>query len=172
MNFLRDWLVGGSRSNDSNAVGVLVAGGGVGKTTLSRVVGSKLNSHDPNIRSADERVRWPGSETSRPCRVCCRPRFHPQSFQPGTSSLHPRELQTQSLRRFGRVASTCSLRVLGCWFYWSDQVSLTMPWASMVHGFQQEIEGNVPRLRGTRTAGRLLRRCWQIVLVERLCLPQ
>ena len=49
MNFLRDWLVGGSRSSDSNAVGVLVAGGGVGKTTLSRVVGSKLNSHDPNI---------------------------------------------------------------------------------------------------------------------------
>ena len=27
----------------------------------------------------------------------------------------------------GRVASTCSLRALDCWFYWSDQVSLTMP---------------------------------------------
>ena len=62
-----------------------------------------------------------------PPEVCCRPRLHPQSFQPGTSSLQSRELQTQSLRRFGRVASTCSLSVLDCWLYWSDQVSLTMP---------------------------------------------
>ena len=62
-----------------------------------------------------------------PPAVCCRPRLHPQSFQPGTSSLQSRELQTQSLRRLGRVASTCSLSVLDCWLYWSDQVSLTMP---------------------------------------------
>ena len=48
-------------------------------------------------------------------------------FQPGTSSLQSRELQTQSLRRLGRVASTCNLSVLDCWLYWSDQVSLTMP---------------------------------------------
>ena len=42
--------------------------------------------------------------------------------------LYNREnLQTQSLRCFGRVASTCSLRVLGRWFYWSGQVSLTVP---------------------------------------------
>ena len=59
--------------------------------------------------------------------VCCRPRLHPQSLQPGTSSLQSRNLQTQSLRRFGRVASTCSLRDLDCWFYCSEQVSLTMP---------------------------------------------
>ena len=62
-----------------------------------------------------------------PAEVCCRPRLHPQSFQPGTSSLQSRELQTQSLRRFGRVASTCSLRVLDFWLYWSDQVSLAVP---------------------------------------------
>ena len=49
-------------------------------------------------------------------------------FNPGTSSLQPGELQTQSLHRLGRVASTCSLRALDCWwFYWFDQVSLTMP---------------------------------------------
>ena len=42
--------------------------------------------------------------------------------------LYNREnLQTQSLRRFGRVASTCSLKVPDCWLDWSDQVSLTMP---------------------------------------------
>ena len=33
-----------------------------------------------------------------PPEACCRPRLHPQSFQPGTSSLQSRELQTQSLR--------------------------------------------------------------------------
>jgi hypothetical protein len=31
-------------------------------------------------------------------------------LQPGTSSLQPRKLQTQSLRRLDRVASTCGLR--------------------------------------------------------------
>ena len=42
--------------------------------------------------------------------------------------LYNREdLQTQSLRRFGRVASTCSLRDLDRWLYCSEQVSLTMP---------------------------------------------
>ena len=42
--------------------------------------------------------------------------------------LYNREnLQTQSLRRFGRVASTCSLSVLDGWLYCSDHLSLTMP---------------------------------------------
>ena len=62
-----------------------------------------------------------------PAEIYRRSLLDPQSFQPGTSSLQPGELQTPSLRRLGRVASTCSLRALDCWFYWSDQVSLTMP---------------------------------------------
>ena len=33
----------------------------------------------------------------------------------------------------GRVASTCSLRNLDCWLYWSDPVSLTMPCGVLIH---------------------------------------
>ena len=62
-----------------------------------------------------------------PAAIRRRPRLDPQSFQPGMSSLQPRELQTQSLGRLGRVASTCSLRALDRWFHWSHPGSLTMP---------------------------------------------
>ena len=69
-------------------LGSRIASVAVGGSTIE----PKIHTH----RSADENERWPGS---------------------GTSSLQPRELQTQSLRRFGRVASTCGLRDLDCWFY-------------------------------------------------------
>ena len=83
----------------------------------------KLTPTVPPTRRSDGQVQ----RHQDPAEVCCPPRLHPQSFQPGTSSLQSRELQTQSLRRLGRVASTCSLSVLDCWLYWADQVSLTMP---------------------------------------------
>ena len=83
----------------------------------------KLTPTVPPTRTSDGQVQGRQDRAE----VCCRPRLHPQSFQPGTSFLQSRELQTQSLRRLGRVASTCSLSVLDGWLYWSDQVSLTMP---------------------------------------------
>ena len=95
----------------------------------------KLTPTVPPTRRSDGQVQ----RHQDPAEVCCRPRLHPQSFQPGTSSLQSRELQTQSLRRLGRVASTCSLSVLDRWLYWSDQVSLTMP--------SPVIAGNCPQRR-------------------------
>ena len=71
--------------------------------------------------------------------ICCRPRLHPQSFQSGTSSLQSRGLQTQSLRPFNRVASTCSLRDLDCWLYCSDQVNLTMPLGFQIRPIDREL---------------------------------
>ena len=45
----------------------------------------------------------------------------------------PKAIVTDRLRSYGaamkvigRVASTCSLRDLDCWLYWSDPVSLTI----------------------------------------------
>ena len=68
------------------------------------------NSHQPFRRreGSDGQVQ----ERQDPAEIYRRPRLDPQLFQPGPSSLQPRKLQTQSLRRLGRVASTCSLRAL------------------------------------------------------------
>ena len=57
----------------------------------------KLTPTVPATRKSDGQVQ----RHQDPAEVCRRPRLHPQSFQPGTSSLQPRNLQTQSLRRFG-----------------------------------------------------------------------
>ena len=73
----------------------------------------KLTPTIPPTRRRDGQVQ----RHQDPAEVCCRPRLHPQSFQPRPSSLQSRELQTQSLHCFGRVASTCSLRDLDCWLY-------------------------------------------------------
>ena len=70
----------------------------------------KLTPTIPPTRRRDGQVQ----RHQDPAEVCCRSRLHPQSFQPGTSSLQSRNLQTQSLRRLGRVASTCSLSVPDC----------------------------------------------------------
>ena len=83
------------------------------------------NSHQPFRRRERAMARFRDIKTLQ--QFAAAHASHPQSFQPGTSSLQSRNLQTQSLRRFGRVASTCSLRDLDCWLYYSDQVSLTMP---------------------------------------------
>ena len=95
-----------------------------------QICGQWLNNRAENAHQPFPPTRKSDGQVQRhqdPPEVCCRPRLHPQSFQPGTSSLQSRNLQTQSLRRFGRVASTCSLRDLDCWLYYSDQVSLTTP---------------------------------------------
>ena len=62
-----------------------------------------------------------------PAKVRFRPCLDPQSFQSRTSSQPPRNLQRKTHYRVGRMASTCSLITLGCRFYRSALVSLTMP---------------------------------------------
>ena len=84
------------------------------------------NSHQPFRRREGAMARFRDIKTLQ--KFAANHASIHQSFQSGTSSLQSRELQIQSLRRLGRVASTCSLRVLGRWFYWSGQVSLTVPW--------------------------------------------
>ena len=46
----------------------------------------------------------------------------------------PRHFQTLPSCRPGRVASTCSLRVLNCKFYRSEPVSPTMPYGTLLPG--------------------------------------
>ena len=85
----------------------------------------------------DEKERWPGSGTSRACR----------NLLPLTSSIRnhfnqERHLSNRENFKLNRSAALAewrpaaasaegSLRVLDCWFYWSDQVSLTMPYGSI-----------------------------------------
>ncbi len=45
--FLRSWLVGSSTAMKSTSLSVLIANGGVGKTTLSRVLCERIHRHDP-----------------------------------------------------------------------------------------------------------------------------
>ena len=84
------------------------------------------NSHQPFRRREGGRdVEIPGRKDL--AEVCLNSCFDPQSFQSRTSSQPPQNLQRKSHCRVGRMASACCLRPLGCRFYRSALVSLTMP---------------------------------------------
>ena len=83
------------------------------------------NSHQPFRRREGAMARFRDIKTLQKF-AAAHASIH-NHFNQETSSLQPRELQTQSLGRLGRVAPTCSLRALDRWFHWSHPVSLTMP---------------------------------------------
>ena len=67
------------------------------------------NSHQPFRRRERAMARFRDIKTLQGSAAA---RLGSQSFQSGTAFLQSRGFETQSLRRFGRVASTCSLRHL------------------------------------------------------------
>ncbi len=60
-----------------------------------------------------------------------RPGLDPHLLQPPTPAQSPRQFHTRPSRRPGRVASTCSLRVLECRCFGASLISLTMPWSDI-----------------------------------------
>lgn len=48
-SYLMDWMRGSSKLKNTSALAVLVADGGIGKTTVSRVVCQKLHEQDPTV---------------------------------------------------------------------------------------------------------------------------
>ena len=74
---------------------------------LAEQSGREFTSAIPTTRASDGEIR----ERKVITEIRLDPRFNSQSLQSGTSPLHSRRLQTQSLHRPCRVASTCCLRI-------------------------------------------------------------
>ena len=83
------------------------------------------NSHQPFRRREGAMARFRDIKTSTEIRL--HSRLDLQPFQPPTPSQPPRYFQTSPSYRLGRMASTCTLRVLYYGFFCSGLVSLTMP---------------------------------------------
>ena len=109
----------------SYRVAMHVIGNAVAQTCGRWLNNRVENSHQPFRRREGAMAKFEGRKD--PATIRLRPRLDPQPLQPRTPSRPPRHSQTRPSRRPGRVASTCSLRVLDCRFYSSAPVSLTMP---------------------------------------------
>ena len=83
------------------------------------------NSHQPFRRR--EGAMAPVQRHQDLAEIRLHSRLDLQPFQPPTPSQPPRYFQTSPSHRLGRMASTCTLRVLYYGFFCSGPVSLTMP---------------------------------------------
>ena len=83
------------------------------------------NSHQPFRRREGAMARFRDIKTLQ--KFASISRLDLQPFQPPTPSQPPRYFQTSPSYRLGRMASTCTLRVLYYGFFCSGPVSLTMP---------------------------------------------
>jgi len=90
---------------------------------LAQQQSRKLTPALPATRSGDGKIQ----ERKITTEIRLDPFFSPQSLQPRTSSLQPEKLQTQSLRRLGRVAPTRGLKFADYGGLQTNSFPLTMP---------------------------------------------
>ncbi len=88
-----------------------------------------------------------GQRHHDPADIHLRPGLDPQPLQPPPPSQSPRHFHTRPRRRPGRVASTCSLRVLDGRCFGSSLISLTMP-------HRESPQPNAPRAAPCETLAR------------------